>query len=578
MSRYTNEKNILLLISLLKAHGIKKIIASPGSTNMSFIGSIQNDDYFEIYSCVDERSAAYIACGLSEESGEPVVISCTSATASRNYLSAMTEAYYRKLPILVVTSTMHTGMIGQFVPQVIDRSIIQKDVAKKSFQIPSFVSDSDIAIYTTLLNDAILELNHRGKGPVHINLATTYSEEYSTCSLPNVDVIERVMPKDKLVPIHHGRIGIFVGSHSKWSKELTSAVELFCDKYGAVVFCDRTSNYFGRHRINPAVVMRQKHYSSFCRELDLLIHIGEVSGSYYHFRPKHVWRVSPDGEIRSVFGKLRYVFEFDELSFFSRYNEIANQTNRDDTYEMQWRQDIEDIMSNIGDLPFSNIWIAKTILPQLPDETVFHFGILSSLRSWNFWEPQNIVYGYCNTGGFGIDGCLSTLIGASLANPQKIYMGVVGDLAFFYDINVLGNRHIGNNIRLIVINNGRGQEFCNFGHPGSKFNGQETKFIAAEGHFGRKSPKLIKNFVEDLGFEYMSARTKEELLPIVDVFCSKEKREKSIVFEVFTNGADESEALRIISTAKSDVKKVAIDIIKSSLSPKTIERIKKVIK
>lgn len=95
---YVNEDNHLILISLLKQYGIRKIIASPGGTNITFVGSVQNDPFFQIYSCIDERSAAYMACGMAEETGEPVIISCTGATSSRNYMPALTEAYYRKLP------------------------------------------------------------------------------------------------------------------------------------------------------------------------------------------------------------------------------------------------------------------------------------------------------------------------------------------------------------------------------------------------------------------------------------------------------------------------------------------------
>ena len=90
---YSSERNVQILISLMKQHGIKKVVASPGSTNVCFVGSIQQDPYFEIYSCVDERSAAYMAVGLAAECKEPVALSCTGATASRNYFSALTEAY-----------------------------------------------------------------------------------------------------------------------------------------------------------------------------------------------------------------------------------------------------------------------------------------------------------------------------------------------------------------------------------------------------------------------------------------------------------------------------------------------------
>lgn len=62
---YTAEKNIQALISLMKAHGVKKVVVSPGATNVTLVGSLQADSYFTLYSSVDERSAAYIACGLA---------------------------------------------------------------------------------------------------------------------------------------------------------------------------------------------------------------------------------------------------------------------------------------------------------------------------------------------------------------------------------------------------------------------------------------------------------------------------------------------------------------------------------
>ena len=117
---YTNERNHQILIALLKAHNIHNVVASPGTTNSVFIGSIQNDDYFNIYSSVDERSAAYIACGLAYETGEPVIISCTGATAARNYMSGATEAYYSKLPVLILTSSQEDNRIGHLFAQVTD--------------------------------------------------------------------------------------------------------------------------------------------------------------------------------------------------------------------------------------------------------------------------------------------------------------------------------------------------------------------------------------------------------------------------------------------------------------------------
>jgi 2-succinyl-5-enolpyruvyl-6-hydroxy-3-cyclohexene-1-carboxylate synthase len=133
-------------LALLKANDIKKIIASPGATNFCFVGSIQKDPYFEVYSCVDERSAAYMACGLAAESGEPVVLTCTGSTASRDYYPGLTEAYYRKLPILAITSHQGKDRIGHLLPQNIDRSVTANDVVRFATELPVVKDDRDESI------------------------------------------------------------------------------------------------------------------------------------------------------------------------------------------------------------------------------------------------------------------------------------------------------------------------------------------------------------------------------------------------------------------------------------------------
>ena len=166
---YTTERNIQILIGLMKAHNVKKIIVSPGSTNITFVASLRQDPYFEMYSAPDERSAAYMACGLAAESKVPVALSCTGATASRNYVPGLTEAYYRKLPVLAITSTQHMGQIGQYIPQVIDRTECMNDIVNLSVQIPIIHDEMDAWSVNVSLNKALLELYHRGGGPVHIN-------------------------------------------------------------------------------------------------------------------------------------------------------------------------------------------------------------------------------------------------------------------------------------------------------------------------------------------------------------------------------------------------------------------------
>lgn len=546
---YSVEKNVQILIALMKAHGVKKIVASPGATNICLVASLQSDPYFEIYSCVDERSAAYLACGMAAESGAPVALSCTGATASRNYVSGLTEAYYRKLPVLAITSTQHWGRIGQNFPQVIDRTVQLNDIVVKSIQARSIYSEEDEWATGVQINDALLALKR--KGPVHVNLETNYSTDYSCMELPVVKVINRYNVNDEFPVIQCEKVAVYVGNHGVWDDILTENVDNFCEKYNAVVLCDQTSKYIGKYRIMPNLVCYQEQYSSKNRKIDLLIHIGDVSGAYINVNAKEVWRVNRDGEIRDTFKKLTKVFEMDEQYFFECYNKKRDNST-EITYYLNFKKEYEEIESLIGDVVFSNIWIAQISKNYIPLKSVIHFGILNSLRSWNFVELDRSIMGYSNTGGFGIDGNLSSLIGASLASPEKLFFGFVGDLSFFYDLNSIGNRHVGSNIRLLVVNNGKGTEFRNYNHPAAQFNDEADKYMAAGGHFGNKSKDLVKNYVQDLGFEYLSASNKEEFMKVIEIFFTDSVKEKPIVFEVFTDSKDESEALQYINNLKTN--------------------------
>jgi len=140
-----------------------------------------------------------------------------------------------------------------------------------------------------------------------------------------------------------------------------------------------------------------------------------------------------------------------------------------------------------------------------------------------------------------------SLIGASLAYPKKLYFGIFGDLAFFYNMNVLGNRHVGRNLRILLINNGRGTEFRNYDHPGARFGEDADEFIAAAGHYGKQSRDLVRHYAEDLGFKYLSAKNKDEFQQSVKTYLNPQIGDKPVIFEVFTDSNDESNALEIIS-------------------------------
>lgn len=579
---YTNERNVQIVIALLKAHGIHRVIASPGTTNMTFVVSIQNDPWFQLWSSVDERSAAYLACGMAAETGEPVVISCTGATASRNYMPGLTEAYYRKLPVLAITSTRGNHRVGHLVDQQIDRRNLPNDIAMESVTIPMVKDAEDERMCEIEANKAILALKLNGGGPAHINMYTGYSNNFSVKELPKANAIYRHTIYDELPTIpKDGRIAVYVGSHANFTEKQIDAIDRFCATHDAVVFCDHTSGYRGKYEVHYQLSAGQRHWSSPLKQVNLLIHIGEVSGDLFRPTFNHIWRVSPDGALRDTWGKLRRVFMMPEEEFFSRYSEEgASHT----AYLDALNDEIATLTAQIPELPFSNIWMAQHMHSKLPAGCEFHMGIYHSLRSYNFFKLPAGIQAKCNVGGFGIDGGVSTMIGASLAHPEKLFVGVFGDLAFFYDMNVVGNRHVGNNVRILLINNGKGNEFRNYAHP-CYFLGEEAEdYVAAARHYGNKSDALVKNYAENLGYEYLTANSKESFLSVVDRFLTPEITDRPMLLEVFTDTQDESDALEhilnfvegedgfvnIVSKAKSAMK----DVIRSTLGNNRVKAIK----
>ena len=576
MNNYTAERHTRILIALLKEYGIRKIVASPGTTNVAFVGSVQNDPYFEMYSCVDERSAAYMACGLASKSGEAVVLSCTGATASRNYFPGLTEAYYRKLPILAITSSQYEYRVGNNIAQMIDRSVTPKDAIRYSMSIGVIHSDEQETIMIKNINYALQELFRNGGGPVHINLTMTYNRDFSVEELPKVKKINRYRIEDDMPNISGNRVAIFCGAHKHFTKSLTEAIDRFCYKYNAVMFCDMTSDYQGKYRLDASLLTSQDNLKTDLFAPDLIIHIGEIAGHEIRLHMNSVWRVNPDGEYVDTFFKLDSVFQMSEQQFFDKYSEM-NGVERGNQYYIDLKAEDQKIRQSIPDLPFSNIWIAQNSILKVPEKCNIYFSILNTLRSWNFCELPVGVSGFSNTGGFGIDGGISSALGIALADPEHITIAIAGDLQFFYDMNALGNRHLPNNFRVMVINNGVGTEFKNYNHFATSTGEDTDRYIAARGHFGCQSKNLIKHYAEDLGFTYLTASNKSQYLDVVDQFMHPQSNNKPILLEAFTNSAEESVALEemrnIVKTYKSEGKK----IIKSIVGEKTIGEVKKIL-
>ena len=576
---YTILENARIVIALLKEHNIRHIVLSPGGSNIPIVQGVQQDPFFTCYSVVDERSAMYFAIGLYLQLGVPVATSCTSAQATRNYIPGLTEAFYKHVPILAITMSKHPRYLRQDYMQCPIQTSLPVDAVKCSYSLPYISNENDRAQCIRTANEAILELTRHSPGPVQLNIEELDNEtwEFGTNNLPEVRSIKRLAElsneKEKLIG---KKIMLLIGEHRPFHAEIVEAIERFSKKYDVFIYAHHISNYHGKYSLNANIVASTISQKLFDKRFapDILITIGGITGDYgiYFklFNSKKAiehWRIDEDGRVVDTYNKLTRIYEMSAMKFFSILSD-GNDVSPHTYYEL-WKRHLDEADIKI-DIPFSNAYAAQKLHDKIPANSKIFFAILNSLRTWGYFQLRNDITCFSNVAAFGIDGCLSTMLGASVSTTDKTFL-VTGDLAFFYDMNALGIRHIRNNVRILLVNNNGGAEF--------KLGSLEEKtdvssYIAADNHF-----KNAKGWAETNGFIYLSANNKNDFDRTIDRFIADS--EKPILFEIFTSAANERIANRnIIRTNwKGDnaenIKNTTKDIIRGILGEDLVNKIKK---
>ena len=133
---YSDKKNILQLVALLKAHGVRKIVLCPGSRNAAIVHTLANIEDFTCYSVTDERSAGFFAIGLSLQGGGPAAVCCTSGSALLNLHPAVAEAFYQQVPLIVISADRPAAWIGQMDGQTLPQPHVCGTLVKMSVNLP----------------------------------------------------------------------------------------------------------------------------------------------------------------------------------------------------------------------------------------------------------------------------------------------------------------------------------------------------------------------------------------------------------------------------------------------------------
>ena len=545
---YTDKKNILQLVALLEAHGVTKIVLCPGSRNIPLVHTLSTHPSFKCYSVTDERSAGFFAIGLALNGGAPAAICCTSGTALLNLHPAVAEAFYQNVPLVVISADRPAAWIGQMDGQTLPQPGVFGTLVKKSVNLPEIYTDEDEWYCNRLVNEALLETHHHGKGPVHINVPVTEPIfRFTTETLPEVRVITRYQGLN----IYDRDYNDLIQRLNQYQKRMIivgqmNLIYLFEKKYSKLLYKHFAwlTEHIGNQTI-PGIPVKNFDVAIYAMDgemqekmaPELLITYGGhvVSKRLKKFLrnnpPKEHWHVSPDGEIVDLYGSLTTVIEMDPFEFLEKIAFLLE--NKTPQYPLLWENFCKTLPQ--PELPYSEMSAIGALIQALPQQCALHLANSSAVRYAQLFTVPATVEVCCNRGTSGIEGSLSTAVGYAAAS-DKLNFVVIGDLSFFYDMNALWNGNFGANLRILLLNNGGGEIFHTL--PGLEMSGTSHKFITAV------HKASAKGWAEDRGFLYQKVEDEVQLEEAMQLFTQPEPMTQPVLVEVFTNKNKDARILK----------------------------------
>ena len=594
---YTNYGNIQIIICLLKKYGIKHIVVSAGNRHSPLVHSLENErlnhkDFFKTYSVVDERSASFVALGLIQKLHEPVAICCISGTASCNYVSAVQEAFYQQLPLVVITADRNPMYLYQQEEQMAVQQNLFAGACKKEVTLPIVRDEKDAWYCSRLVNEALMDVVQGVAGPVHINypVENDYPVEggfmdFDTEILPDVRKTERLLLSDSdekwqkwAEELREKKILVIYGQYRPLTNDEIVSIEMFCKKFNCVISTDLLSNLNCSKAVDstllakvisgdeiasnsPDVIMTMNGNS--IAVLKLRIPVAEKNIRHIH--------ISEAGLISDPFKVLSDSVACSPILFFQKISnyvyEIAS-----DSYFNYWNNLLKKIRTQVDifkiKIDWSAVYTTQQIMKDIPENSLLHLANSNSVRLCSLFPVKKGVEVYCNRGTNGIDGSMSSFVGNCMYHDGLCFL-FIGDLSFFYDMNALWNRFVNPKMRILVNNNAGGAIF--YTYPSLKNIPTLADNIAAE------HSASVRAWAEDRGFLYFACRTEKELEEAKLIFFDTDS-EKPVLIECFTEKNGDADAISQFIASFSDATTNLKKSIASHLSPELKAKIKKIIR
>ena len=537
---YSDKKSVRQLAVLLKAHGVTKVVMCPGSQNAPLIQTFLQVPGFTCYPVNDPRNAGFFALGLALHEVAPVAMVCSAGSGLTNMLPAMAEAFQQQVPLVVVSADTVPSRMKEVLR--LDRSV------KKTVQLPEVQSEADALTCNRLINEALLESKHHGRGPVHINIPL--SDPAFGCNTTELEE-ERVMERYQGLNMYEQDYQPLVDKLNKLKKRMVVAgqmntIYLFDKKHESTLskqfvwFTESLSNH-----TTPGTPIRRMEELLYPMDLktqdnlapELLITFGGaiVSRRLKYFLRKHKplehWHVSKDGEVYDAFGALTTIIEMDPFEFFEKVAPLIEDVPP--LYPRQWSQ-LEEKLPEPR-FPYSEMQAVGKLMGALPQGCSLHLGNSSVVRFAQLFPMPTEVEIQSNMGLEGTEGALATALGYATAS-EKINYIVLGDVSFFEGMNALWNSNFGSNIRIMVINNGGNGQLQTL--PGFTPDERTLRFVTGAHQASAQA------WAFDRGFSYFSVTNEAELEVLLPLFTKPDITRQPMLLEVFTDKVADTEVLK----------------------------------
>ena len=538
---YCDKPHINQLTALLKGHGFEDIVVCPGSRNGALVHNFHAAQ-FRLHPVTDERSAAFFALGLCLSTHRPVALCVTSGSALLNTIPAVAEAYYRQLPLLVISADRPKEWINQ-----LDGQTLSQDGALQPYAPTYTLGETSKKVeenwYNLRMNEALLSLLQNGGQPIHINVP--FSEplfSFHTAKLPETRIIqeERTLTDQPFSEVMLQRIRnaqlpiIVMGQFEKGRLQDIEEIE----HQGALLFL-------------PEIITHQKYswrtnalehlLPNFEFAPDLVIHIGgnlvnkQLKLHLRRLDDCEVIRVEPGPQMPDTFGHLTTIVRTSPEIALRQLATI--QAEKSSVREYQKKLDAYQVKARTyNPEKFSDLGVLQKFCEDLPKHSTFQIGNSSVIRNAAYFLDTHNESLFCNRGVNGIEGSLSAAVGYATGNSAITY-SLIGDLSFFYDQNALWNKELPKNLRIILFNNGGGQIFYRL--PGLDQTPALSPYIAAA------HQTHAQGVAQSYGLNYLAAHDYDELEKCLPVL-RQEQSDCPILLEVFTRKEDNETELKRI--------------------------------